>query len=573
MVVVREGTEGPYAGSGGALRRGTPHEVATEESLNTAYGVERVVRDAFGRAQRRPRQHLTLVHKTNVLVNAGGLWQRTVDQVAAEFPDVTRRVLPRRRGVDVLRHRPRSASTSSSPTTSSATSSPTSAPRSPAGIGLAASGNLDVSRTNPSMFEPVHGSAPDIAGQGKADPTATVLSVAMLLDHLGHAEAAARGRGRGRGRPRRRGPPAPAALDRGGRRRARRAPWPADGYGRIMTTIALKPTSTPARGRPSGRPSSRTPGSAATSPTTWSRSSGTRGRGWHDAQLVPYAPLEFDPARHGPALRAGDLRGAQGLPPARRLASRPSVPRRTPGASSARPPGWRCPSCPRTSSSRSIEALVAQDEAWVPSGAERSLYLRPFMFSTEVGLGRPSGDVLPLRAHRLARRRLLPARASSRCRCGCPRTTSARRPAAPARPSAPATTPPRSSPRRRPRREGCDQVVWLDAIEHRWVEEMGGMNLYFVYGSGDDVRIVTPALTGALLPGITRDSLLTMAADLGLRRRGGPHLHRRVAGASNALRRDDRGVRLRHGRGHHPGRRGQGRRPLVDRRRRLDRAR
>ena len=189
MVVVREGTEGPYAGSGGSLRKGTVHEVATEESLNTAYGVERVVRDAFARALGRPRRRLTLVHKTNVLVNAGGLWQRTVDAVAAEFPDVT---------VDYCHVDAASMFFVSDPgrfdvvvtdnlfgdilTDLGAAIA--------GGIGLAASGNLDVSRTNPSMFEPVHGSAPDIAGQGLADPTATVLSVALLLAHLGHDDAA-----------------------------------------------------------------------------------------------------------------------------------------------------------------------------------------------------------------------------------------------------------------------------------------------------------------------------------------------------------------------------------------------
>ena len=164
--------------------------MATEESLNTAYGVERVVRDAFGRAQRRPRQHLTLVHKTNVLVNAGGLWQRIVDQVATDFPDVTVAYChvdaasmffvtdPGRFDVVVTDNLFGDIITDLGAAIAG-------------GIGLAASGNLDVSRTNPSMFEPVHGSAPDIAGQGKADPTATVLSVAMLLEHLGHRDAAA----------------------------------------------------------------------------------------------------------------------------------------------------------------------------------------------------------------------------------------------------------------------------------------------------------------------------------------------------------------------------------------------
>jgi 3-isopropylmalate dehydrogenase len=190
MVVVREGTEGPYVGNGGSMRTGTPHEVATEVSLNTAYGVERVVRDAFGRARQR-RKHLTLVHKTNVLVHAGGLWKRVFDQVAVDFPDVETGYQhvdaasmffvtdPGRFDVVVTDNLFGDILTDIGAAIGG-------------GIGLAASGNLDVSRTNPSMFEPVHGSAPDIAGQQKADPTATVLSVALLLDHLGHTEAARR---------------------------------------------------------------------------------------------------------------------------------------------------------------------------------------------------------------------------------------------------------------------------------------------------------------------------------------------------------------------------------------------
>ncbi len=191
FVVIREGTEGPYAGNGGVLRKGTPHEIATEVSVNTAFGVERVVRDAFARAQARPRKHLTLVHKNNVLVNAGDLWFRIVQAVATEFPDVTVAYNhvdaatiylvtdPGRYDVIVTDNLFGDILTDLAAAVSG-------------GIGLAASGNLDVSRTNPSMFEPVHGSAPDIAGQGKADPTAAVLSVSMLLAHLGHHEAAAR---------------------------------------------------------------------------------------------------------------------------------------------------------------------------------------------------------------------------------------------------------------------------------------------------------------------------------------------------------------------------------------------
>ncbi len=191
MVVVREGTEGPYAGAGGTLRRGTVHEIATEESLNTAYGVERVVREAFRRAAARPRQHLTLVHKTNVLTHAGDLWQRTVDAVSQDFPDVTVAYShvdaaamffvtdPGRFDVVVTDNLFGDILTDLGAAVAG-------------GIGLAASANLDVSGSNPSMFEPVHGSAPDIAGQGVADPTAAVLSVALLLDHVGEPEAARR---------------------------------------------------------------------------------------------------------------------------------------------------------------------------------------------------------------------------------------------------------------------------------------------------------------------------------------------------------------------------------------------
>jgi 3-isopropylmalate dehydrogenase len=189
MVVVREGTEGPYAGAGGNLRVGTAHEIASEESLNTRFGVERVIRDAFTRATRR-RNKVTLVHKTNVLIHAGGLWQRTFDAVASEFPQVETDYVhvdaasmyfitsPERFDVVVTDNLFGDIITDIGAAIAG-------------GIGLAASGNLDVSRTNPSMFEPVHGSAPDIAGQGVADPTAAILSVAMLLDHVGAAEASA----------------------------------------------------------------------------------------------------------------------------------------------------------------------------------------------------------------------------------------------------------------------------------------------------------------------------------------------------------------------------------------------
>ncbi|MCW2897952.1 MAG: 3-isopropylmalate dehydrogenase [Streptosporangiaceae bacterium] len=190
MLVVREGTEGPYTGVGGVMRRGTPHEVATQESVNTAYGVERVVRYAFERAAARPRKKLTLVHKDNVLTFAGDLYQRTVKALAREFPEVAVDYLhvdaasmffvtqPGRFDVVVTDNLFGDILTDLGAAIAG-------------GIGLAASGNVNPAGTAPSMFEPVHGSAPDIAGQGKADPTATILSVAMLLDHIGLPEAAA----------------------------------------------------------------------------------------------------------------------------------------------------------------------------------------------------------------------------------------------------------------------------------------------------------------------------------------------------------------------------------------------
>jgi len=197
FVVVREGTEGPYVGNGGALRLGTAQEIANEVSVNTAFGVERVVRDAFARAAARPRKQLTLVHKHNVLVHAGHLWRRTVESVNADFPDVT---------VDYLHVDAATIFMVTNPSRFDVIVTDNLfgdiltdlAAAITGGIGLAASANInpdtDASGAHvaPSMFEPVHGSAPDIAGQGKADPTATVLSVAMMLEHLGLTDAARR---------------------------------------------------------------------------------------------------------------------------------------------------------------------------------------------------------------------------------------------------------------------------------------------------------------------------------------------------------------------------------------------
>jgi 3-isopropylmalate dehydrogenase len=191
FVVIRENTEGPYVGEGGVLRKGTPHEVATQGSVNTRMGVERCVRYAFELAASRPRRHVTLVHKTNVLTFAGDLWERTFNAVAAEFPDVGTAYNhvdaaciyfvqdPHRYDVVVTDNLFGDILTDLGGAVSG-------------GIGLASSANLNPARTGPSLFEPVHGSAPDIAGQNKANPVAAILSGALMLDFLGEGEAAER---------------------------------------------------------------------------------------------------------------------------------------------------------------------------------------------------------------------------------------------------------------------------------------------------------------------------------------------------------------------------------------------
>jgi 3-isopropylmalate dehydrogenase len=191
FLVVRENTEGTYAGEGGFLRKGTPQEIATQGSVNTRLGVERVIRYAFELAASRPRKHLTMVHKTNVLTFAGDLWQRTFDDVAAEFADVATAYNhvdaaciyfvqdPQRYDVIVTDNLFGDILTDLGGAVSG-------------GIGFASSGNLDPTRQAPSMFEPVHGSAPDIAGQAKANPIAAILSAAMMLDLLGEGDAAER---------------------------------------------------------------------------------------------------------------------------------------------------------------------------------------------------------------------------------------------------------------------------------------------------------------------------------------------------------------------------------------------
>jgi 3-isopropylmalate dehydrogenase len=191
FVVIRENTEGSYAGEGGVLRKGTPHEVATQGSVNTARGVERCVRYAFELAATRTRKHLTLVHKTNVLTFAGDLWQRTFNQVAQDFPQVATAYNhvdaaciyfvqdPHRYDVIVTDNLFGDILTDLGGAVSG-------------GIGVASSANLNPARTGPSMFEPVHGSAPDIVGTGKANPVAAILSAAHLLQFLGEDDAAAK---------------------------------------------------------------------------------------------------------------------------------------------------------------------------------------------------------------------------------------------------------------------------------------------------------------------------------------------------------------------------------------------
>ena len=191
FLVVRENTEGTYAGEGGFLRKGTPHEIATQGSVNTRKGAERCIRYAFDLAQGRERKHLTLVHKTNVLTFAGDLWQRTFDHVAAEYPDVETNYQhidaacihfvtnPQQYSVIVTDNLFGDILTDLGGAVAG-------------GIGLAASANLNPDRTAPSMFEPVHGSAPDIAGQNKANPVAAILSAAMMLEFLGDTDTGAR---------------------------------------------------------------------------------------------------------------------------------------------------------------------------------------------------------------------------------------------------------------------------------------------------------------------------------------------------------------------------------------------
>ena len=191
FTVIRENTEGTYAGEGGFLRHGTPQEIATQGSVNTRMGVERCVRHAYDLAAKSDRKHLTLVHKTNVLTFSGDLWERTFNEVGEEYPQVETAYNhidaaciyfvedPQRYDVIVTDNLFGDILTDLGGAVSG-------------GIGFAASANLDPTRNSPSMFEPVHGSAPDIAGKGLANPTAAIISGALMLDHLGETDAAAK---------------------------------------------------------------------------------------------------------------------------------------------------------------------------------------------------------------------------------------------------------------------------------------------------------------------------------------------------------------------------------------------
>ena len=239
----------------------------------------------------------------------------------------------------------------------------------------------------------------------------------------------------------------------------------------------------------------------------------TEAEGWHDAALVPYAAIPMDPAvnvlHYGQAIFEG-LK-AYRLPDGSIATFRPEANARRFQRSAAR---LAMPELPAELFLGAIEALVQQDAAYVPDDPEKSLYLRPFMFSTEVGLGvRPANSYLfvliasPAGAYFSGGVHPVSVWLSTEYVRAAPGGTGEAKCAGNYAASLMAQA--------QAAAQGCDQVVWLDAHEHRWVEEMGGMNLYFVYGTGENARIVTPELSGALLPGITRDSLLTLAKDLG----------------------------------------------------------
>lgn len=241
----------------------------------------------------------------------------------------------------------------------------------------------------------------------------------------------------------------------------------------------------------------------------------TEADGWHDAALVPYAPLTFDPStnflHYGQSIFEGlkAYRYADG-------SIRTFRPFRNAARFAASARRLAMAELPEELFVGSIEALVRQDADWVPQDTEKSLYLRPFMLGTEVGLGvrpsnrydyyliaAPAGAYFPQGIKPVSVwisddyvRAAVGGTGEAKCAGNYAASLVAQAEAA---------------------QHGCDQVVWLDSVERRWIEEMGGMNLYFVFGSGDSARVVTPRLTGSLLPGITRESLLTVATDLGIK--------------------------------------------------------
>ena len=419
FVVCREGTEGPYVGAGGTLRKGTPHEVSTEVSINTAFGAERIIRDAFERAMRRNRK-VTLVHKTNVLVHAGQTWQQAFDRVKVEYPEVETDYChvdaasmffltnPERFDVIVTDNLFGDILTDIGAAIGG-------------GIGLAASGNIDPSRTNPSMFEPVHGSAPDIAGQGKADPTATVMSLAMLLDHVGEATAAALGRVRRGDRPVHPRLRRPQHL--GDRRCTRRRC-----RGRLEGVVSCHDDD---RHRHRAVAHHHQP----------VRPSGAVGRARGDPRRPGLRRVVHRP--HG----AGDLDGrrrlarrpARGLRPARRSTRPPtSCTTARPSSRASRPTGTptarSAPSGPIQNAERFANSARRLAMAELPDGAvpridrgagapgprlgperpgEVAVPAPVHDLRTEVGLGVRPADRVRVPAHRLARGRVLPPRAQA----------------------------------------------------------------------------------------------------------------------------------------------------------------
>ncbi|MCF6526311.1 branched-chain amino acid aminotransferase [Streptomyces sp. JJ36] len=239
----------------------------------------------------------------------------------------------------------------------------------------------------------------------------------------------------------------------------------------------------------------------------------TEGRGWHDAQLQPYAPLPIDPANMTLHYAQTIFEGlkAYAQPDGSVATFRPDANARRFQNSARR---LAMPELPVETFIEACDVLVRQDRAWVPTQGEQSLYLRPFMFATEVGLGvRPAGEYLfiviasPAGAYFPRGVKPVSVWLSEEYVRAAPGGTGEAKTGGNYAASLAAQA--------QAAEQGCDQVVWLDATERRWIEEMGGMNLYFVYGTGEHARIVTPELTGTLLPGITRDSLLSIAADMG----------------------------------------------------------